>query len=659
MGSSNAMLLISIRIYLLLVLTPLISGQFGFRNTWCGDESYTPNSTYQSNLNTVLTALSSDTQITYGFYNFTAGQAPNKVSSLVTCRGDVPLATCRVCVNNSAQQLPQACPGRMVAFGYSEYCTMFVSNNFTYGTVQDSPQFELANPGPSVSDVSAFNRSLQGLLNNLINQAASGGAERKYAAGQTNITGNGGKLYGLVQCTPDLDRRSCVECVREVLLPNFTGPSMRSAAPSCYVQYDVSPFFGNVPNVATPPPLTTSPSASAVNRRRKSSNASTIMIPIPIVGLAVFIIGATIWVLLKRRKSRKSRMRFSQEEIESLKSLQFSFGMIKQATEDFKEDNKLGQGGFGTVYKGTLSNGDKIAVKRLLRSSGSEGDVQFKNEILILAKLHHRNLVKLLGFCLHEEEMLLIYEVVANGSLDKFLFDPIQREHLLWETRSKIISGTARGLLYLHEESRLRIIHRDLKAGNVLLDTEFNPKIADFGMARLFNIDQTQTMTSRIAGTYGYMPPEYVLYGQVSVKSDVYSFGVLVLEIISGQRISSFVHEEDPEDLLSFAWRNWMAGTAWNIVDATLSDGFSTEILRCTHIGLLCVQDKPEDRPTMSSVGIMLSSHTLALPVPSPPAYYVESNNARSNEPLQGSISSGRSIGGSVNAVSITELHPR
>jgi len=261
--------LIAIRIYIVLLLSPIISGQF--INTECGGESYAQNSTYRSNLNTVLNALSSDTRITYGFYNLTAGQAPNRVSSLVTCRGDAPLGTCRACVNNSAQLLPQACPGKTMAFGYSEYCTIFVSNNFTYGTVQDYPVFQLVDHGTTVADVSGFNRSLQGLLNTLINQAASGNAEKKYAAGEVNITGNGGKLYGLVQCSPDLDRSSCIECARGVPMPNFTSSGMRSAEPSCYIRHDVSPFFGNVPNVALPsppsppPPLNTSPAGSAGN----------------------------------------------------------------------------------------------------------------------------------------------------------------------------------------------------------------------------------------------------------------------------------------------------------------------------------------------------------------------------------------------------------
>ncbi|KAJ4975940.1 hypothetical protein NE237_001046 [Protea cynaroides] len=190
----------------------------------------------------------------------------------------------------------------------------------------------------------------------------------------------------------------------------------------------------------------------------------------------------------------------NQSDITSADSLLFNFDTIRIATDDFSDKNKLGEGGFGAVYKGKLLDGRLVAVKRLSRHS-KQGEIEFKNEVLLVAKLQHRNLVRLIGFCLKEEERLLIYEFVSNKSLDHFIFDPIQRSQLDWEERYRIIDGIARGLLYLHEDSRLKIIHRDLKAANVLLDDEMNPKIADFGLARLFVVDQTQEKTSRIVGT--------------------------------------------------------------------------------------------------------------------------------------------------------------
>ncbi|CAL5412050.1 unnamed protein product [Camellia sinensis] len=217
---------------------------------------------------------------------------------------------------------------------------------------------------------------------------------------------------------------------------------------------------------------------------------------------------------------------------------------------NFSDANKLGQGGFGVVYKGRFPNGKEIAVKRLSKNS-SQGELEFKNEVMLPAMLQHRNLVKLLRFGLERTEKILIYEFVTNLSLDHFIFDSINHAHLDWDRRYKIIGGIARGLLYLHEDSRLRTIHRDLKTSNVLLDAEMNPKISDFGLARLFVLDETQGNTSRVMGTNGYMAPKYIIHGQFSVKSDVFSFGVLILEIVSGRK-NNYFHNEENENLLSY-----------------------------------------------------------------------------------------------------------
>ncbi|GLT77023.1 hypothetical protein SLA2020_486480 [Shorea laevis] len=224
-------------------------------------------------------------------------------------------------------------------------------------------------------------------------------------------------------------------------------------------------------------------------------------------------------------------------------SLHYNFATIQAATNNFNEQNKLGEGGFGAVYKGRLSNGQDVAVKRLSGSS-TQGDTEFKNEVLLMAKLQHRNLVRLLGFCVEGNERLLIYEFVPNLSLDQFIFDPIKREQLDWERRYKIILDIARGLNYLHEESRIRIFHRDLKASNILLDEDMNAKIADFGTTRLLARDETQGNTSKAVGTFGYMAPEYVTHRHFSAKSDVFNFGVLMLEIVNDQRNNCFGDEE-------------------------------------------------------------------------------------------------------------------
>uniref|UniRef100_A0A7N2QY38 Protein kinase domain-containing protein n=1 Tax=Quercus lobata TaxID=97700 RepID=A0A7N2QY38_QUELO len=230
----------------------------------------------------------------------------------------------------------------------------------------------------------------------------------------------------------------------------------------------------------------------------------------------------------------------------------FTLATIATATDNFSSNNKLGEGGFGLVYKGTLVDGKEIAVKRLSRSSG-QGLNEFKNEVILIAKLQHRNLVRLLGYCIEGDEKILIYEYMLNGSLDSFIFDQTRAKVLGWSMRFNIIYGIARGLLYLHEDSRLRIIYRDLKASNVLLDSKMIPKIADFGMARIVGGDQTEGNTRRVVGIYGYMAPEYAINGIFSVKSDVFSFGVLLLEIISGKKNRGWFHPDHSLNLVEHA----------------------------------------------------------------------------------------------------------
>ncbi|XP_030964675.1 G-type lectin S-receptor-like serine/threonine-protein kinase At1g67520 [Quercus lobata] len=217
----------------------------------------------------------------------------------------------------------------------------------------------------------------------------------------------------------------------------------------------------------------------------------------------------------------------------------FSYECIKVATNNFSLENKLGEGGFGPVYMGTLLTSQQIAIKRLSRNS-EQGIIEFKNELILISKLQHMNLVKLLGCCIFGEERMLVYEYMPNKSLDYFLFDSNQSKLLDWKKRFNIIEGIAQGLIYLHKYSRLKVIHRDLKASNILLDQSMNPKISDFGMTRIFKQNEVEANTNRIVGTYGYMSPEYAMEGVFSIKSDVYSFGALMLEIVCGRKNNSF-----------------------------------------------------------------------------------------------------------------------
>ncbi|KAL2475496.1 G-type lectin S-receptor-like serine/threonine-protein kinase [Abeliophyllum distichum] len=339
-----------------------------------------------------------------------------------------------------------------------------------------------------------------------------------------------------------------------------------------------------------------------------------LIIIIPIVaGLVAILICIFIyWLLMARRKGSKRKV----DEVLPL----FSFETLANATDQFHDDNMLGKGGFGPVYKGKLADGKEIAVKRLSAASG-QGMEEFMNEVVVISKLQHRNLVKLLGCCVEKEEKILVYEYMRNKSLDVFLFDPSHpsQKFLDWKKRFSIIEGIGRGLLYLHRDSILKIIHRDMKPSNVLLDEDWNPKISDFGMARIFGGNQDQANTGRVVGTYGYMAPEYAMEGRFSEKSDVYSFGVLMLEIVSGKKNTSFYNHEWSLSLLG-SWKLWNEDNGSAFIDQTIYKAESQgEMVRCIHIALLCVQEFPKDRPTISTVLAMLSREIVDLPVPEQP----------------------------------------
>eukprot|EP00261_Vitis_vinifera_P037744 XP_019078987.1 PREDICTED: G-type lectin S-receptor-like serine/threonine-protein kinase At4g03230 isoform X1 [Vitis vinifera] len=314
---------------------------------------------------------------------------------------------------------------------------------------------------------------------------------------------------------------------------------------------------------------------------------------------------------------------FKDEDKEGIDVPFFDLKDILAATDNFSDSHKLGQGGFGPVYKGKFPDGKEVVVKRL-SSASRQGLVEFKNEVVLIAKLQHRNLVRLLGYCIEGEEKILLYEYMPNKSLDSFIFDRMLCVLLNWESRFDIILGIARGLIYLHQDSRLKIIHRDLKTSNILLDGDMNPKISDFGLARIFESKQTEANTNRVVGTFGYMSPEYALDGFFSVKSDAFSFGVVVLEIISGKRNTGFYQSDQAMSLLGYAWRLWKEDKVYDLMDQTLSETCNiNEFLRCVNVGLLCVQEDPSDRPTMPNAFLMLSSEIATLPVPQQPAFVV------------------------------------
>ncbi|KAG2312171.1 hypothetical protein Bca52824_023728 [Brassica carinata] len=572
----------------------------------CAGSFFNASSTFRQNRDDIFSTLADKVIANGGFYNASLGNSPNRVYALVLCQRGYDQQACSNCVQSASRGIQTNCPDRMDSFTWDKdvednvSCLVRTSNPSTFGKLELRPAIIYPSPLSieTSNNMTIFEQEWDGMVNRTVKAATDAETSsviKYFGAGKAEFT-EFRNVYMLMQCTPDITSQDCKTCLREcvTLFKNqFSGRQGGEVnRPSCFFRWDFYTFhgaFGNVTRVPAPPrPPAQEKESSATNKKGISNEL-----------IFVFLLVASA--------------EYSESDGQIM--LRFSLGMILTATDDFSSENKLGQGGFGTVHKGILPNGQEIAVKRLAKGSG-QGDTEFKNEVSLLTRLQHKNLVKLLGFCSEGDEEILIYELVHNSSLDHFIFDEERRSLLTWEVRFRIIEGIARGLLYLHEDSQLKIIHRDLKASNILLDVEMNPKVADFGTARLFDADETRAETRRIAGTRGYMAPEYLNHGQISAKSDVYSFGVMLLEMICGERNNSF----EGEGLAAYAWKRWVEGKPEIIIDPLLMEGPINEIIKLIQIGLLCVQENAAKRPIMSSVIVWFGSETIIVPLPKSPA---------------------------------------
>ncbi|KAF5474792.1 hypothetical protein F2P56_006656 [Juglans regia] len=673
--------------------------------------NYTSNSTYDKNLNHLLSSLSSDARANSGFFNSSYGNNSDEVHAIGLCRGDSNSEDCRSCLNNATSVLKQLCPVQKEAILLYDHCMFRYSNRSIFGLMETVPSLYMWNVNNvPANSLNQFNDVLWTLLEGLRDEAAAGGSLRKYAVNNT-IAPQFMTLYALVQCTPDLSREECDTCLTGAfgeirkccsgkqgarvfrpscnfrfeieqfyystsMAPPIPSPQAppaflpppssnntnstpsavklpqailfvssqqgmqpyqtskqymqctpdlseqecndcllgasegiprccdgkeggRIARPSYNIRFEVYPFYYSTTN--SPPPAHSPipndhPQKSPTNKGNR--NFIVVLASITFMGLISSIAG--IYIKAKWGRKKAGILCKSVEEI--IGSILFDFDNIKVATNNFSEANKLRETEFGTVYKGTFSN-KVIAVKRLSTGFGQEG-VEFEDKVLSLTKLQHPNIVELLGCSVEGNERLVIYDFVPNTSLDHYLSDPLKVATLDWEMRYKIIRGIAQGVLYLHEESKLCFNH-GLKASNIFVDEEMNPKISDFGLKSLLSLDQIPENTSRI-GRIEEAPD--VMHMLFSTKTDVFNFGVLVLEIVSGQKNNFFRDEENADNLLSYAWRNFSEGTASNIIDPTIlmPDGSTSEIINCILTALLCAEANEADRPTMASVVTML-----------------------------------------------------
>ncbi|KAM3701572.1 hypothetical protein ACB094_05G183200 [Castanea mollissima] len=503
-----------------------------------------------------------------GFYNTSIGDYPDTVYGQALCRGDVNSTICQNCIQNESQEILTLCKSEDAMIWF-ELCQVRYSNQMFFSLMENPVH---------------YNEVLTYLFNNISTEASYDPSKRMFATGEIKFSTE--TIYGLVQCTRDMSEDNCNSCLLsaygdfETCCFSLRGGTLLSR--NCNMRFETYQFYSASSWILT------YPSSEVVKRKNR---------------MVVVITGVPLLVLAVLSGSCPTGVEITEdgELVPGSEDLHFmNLSTIRAATDDFTDSNKLGQGGFGPVYK-------EIAVKRMSRMS-RQGLEELKNEVILIAKLQHRNLVRLLGYSIDGDEKLLVYEFMPNKSLDFFIFE--SRTQLDWKTCYNIIAGISKGLLYLHEDSRLKIIHRDLKPSNILLDHEMVAKISNFGMARIFGENQNTANTTR-----------YAMEGIFSIKSDIFSFGVILLEIIIGKKNNGFFFTEHSQTLLGFAWRLWKEGKGLEIIDPLLMEsGQTIEVLKCMHIGLLCVQEDPADRPTILSVVVLLGNESVPLPEPKHPA---------------------------------------
>ncbi|KAL5166855.1 Cysteine-rich receptor-like protein kinase 25 [Glycine soja] len=578
----------------------------GYISHNCSTDQIINDTAFESNLKTLFSDLTS---------NATSGNRNSKragagtLQGFFTCRVDLSRTLCGECVQNATEKIFSACGSAAEGVIWYNHCWLRYSNRSF--AMETSPSYVDLNVTDTDNRVQYSSHALTLISNKLAAMAdGTGQTLDKYQSG-TLILNNKQSVYILTQCALDLSSDDCGACLGDMIGSAIPWARLGSLGgrvlyPTCILRFELFQFYDLIPTTAITHPLLLAP-ASGKGRSR------TIIL---ILTSTIIVLGVlfTFCYYSIRRKARNNKTILRENfghESSSIESLQFNLPTIVAATNNFSYENKIGKGGFGEVYKGILSDGRPIAVKRLSRTSKQD------------------------------------------TKLEKVL---------TWSERYKIIEGIARGILYLHEYSRLKIIHRDLKPSNVLLDKNMNPKISDFGLAKIVELDQQEGSTNRIIGTYGFMAPEYAMFGQFSEKSDVYSFGVMVLEIISGKKnISSYEPRRVVDDgLLKFFWKHWRDETPFNTLDAKLKESYSEiEVIKCIQIGLLCVQEDPNARPTMMSIVSYLNNHSIELPTPHEPTFFLYNRM----DPIAYESNSGQSsnnfISSSINEMSISTFYPR
>ncbi|XP_073148837.1 cysteine-rich receptor-like protein kinase 42 [Henckelia pumila] len=571
---------------------------------FCGGLRVPPNSSYIPLFVKEMEVLS-QLVTAHDWAHYVVNSTNISIFSLAQCYGDLSHEDCLQCYAASRTRLPRcltAVAGRIFLDGcflrYDDYMFYNESVDPVVDRLNCNSTIEGADGG-GVVDLDFGER-----VGELVDIVA-----RSAAAGEGHAAAEVRGVFGLAECWKTVSVEGCKACLgkasREVkaCFPSKEGRALNAG---CYLRYSTHKFFSN--------PDVEKRRGSGVSRVGKTVAIASSAIAFCMLSLFACFAAYTRWNKRKQERNNLGQISYSYNK----SNLQFKYEVLEKATNYFDPSRKLGQGGAGSVYRGTLPNGKTVAVKRLLFSTRQWVD-EFFNEVNLIYGIEHKNLVKLLGCSIEGPESLLVYEFVPRKSLDQYLFARNRIKVLNWKERHNIIVGVAEGIAFLHGGCEYRIIHRDIKSSNVLLDENLDPKIADFGLVRCFAADQTHLSTG-IAGTLGYMAPEYLVKGQLTEKVDVYSFGVLVLEIVCGRKNNSVMEEFG--SLIQTVWKLYKTHRLTDSVDPCLEGDFpalgASKVLKT---GLLCAQASATLRPSMLEVVRMLTDENYEIPEPNQPPF--------------------------------------
>nr|XP_043633417.1 cysteine-rich receptor-like protein kinase 2 [Erigeron canadensis] len=587
-----------------------VTSQSGNRNTtlmryYCSLYRGRSESYFLSNLNTTLSSLRRQLSVNGVRYAVARSLLNGEsVWGLATCRNYVSNANCVACYDYAVAQL-KVCGTVNGAHAFYDDCDVRYENDNFYADANIRAGVVICGntSSPQASD---FRKTTESLLSDLGTAAPK--TSYYYAASTRRLSNSNITVYAIAQCNLNLTQSMCKECLSsrysslDDCLPGTTG---RAIDNGCFMRYSRTPFFGQ---------NQTTDITNLLGDGDSSKKRAIIGGTVGGVCFLLLVLAFFLWRLRSRATSTPRRRGTSTGSTELLQGpARYSYDDLKIATNNFSDEYKLGGGLFGEVYKCTFKDGVTIAIKKTVMAS-TKGKIHIDDELKIICNVHHRHLIRLLGYCSKGPLLFFVHEYMENGSLNQFLYGD-KSKNLTWRQRFDIIFGTARGLAYLHEQYHVTIIHRDIKPRNILLDNEFQPKIADFGLIRLLPEDKTH-LSTKLAGSLdsAYVAPEYAMHGQLSEKVDTYSFGIVVLEIIAGKRCHDAKDGKlDNQSLLDHAWNLYECGEHLNLMDERLDPREYAEIdaKKIIEIALMCTQSPVSARPAMSEVVALLSDKSL------------------------------------------------